>query len=485
MSLRKYPPGPPNVLSPVGLTVQHVIRMCWDPLTFVLSLRKYGDLSFYWMFWVRTYVCNHPRLIREVLINQADKFRKIPYETAPARRLLGNGLVLNDGPTWLRQRRLLQPAFAKDLFRNYAVDTVEECQRMVESWHSGAQVEMDEAMTELTLRIAGRTLFNKDLSEHALPMARAALQLSSTFMRDARNVLGLPDWMLGGSHTQRLAGMSAYRVFLDELIRERRANPNPPQDFLTILLEAVRVGEPHGMSEAQMRDEVMTIFLAGFHANSMALVWTLYSLLRNPAVAAKLDAELQTVLAGRAPTYDDLPNLTYTMQVTKESLRMYPPAWILFGREALEDVELGGFVVPKGSRVNLVPYLTHHDPRFFPEPETFNPERFAPAVEKQIPHLAWFPFGAGPHVCIGQQIAMMQIPLALAALWQRVKFEQPQGAGAASPVAWMALRPRGGLPLIVNPRRRLQTHKPNFLISGHVDLGTTTTDAMGLPASGF
>jgi cytochrome P450 len=446
------PPGPKGGWFGLGLAR----RFRRTPLTFLPELaRTFGDLVCLRLGPFRTYFAFRPDLIHEVLAGKAKCFRRWAWQTAVLRQWDGNGLVLSEGDFWRRQRRLVQPAFQPRRFAAYGTAMVAATRRLLDRWaeEAGKPVEIVQRMTGLTLEIIAKVLFDVDVSADVRCLGEAVAVLSDTAMHEMSTPLRLPDWLpLPGKRRKRWA-----MRYLDEtirrIIRERRASKEDKGDLLSMLLLAAdEEGDGQGMTDEQARDEAMVLFLAGHDTTAAALAWVSYLLARHPEVQRRLAAEVRTVLGGREPTADDVARLPYTEAVLKETLRLYPPAWIWFAREAVEDVELGGFTIPRGGIVYVTPWVTQRDPRWFPEPARFNPDRFTPGHTAALPPCAYFPFGAGPRVCVGNAFAMTEMVLVMACLAQRfhLALAPDQGEPELSPL--LALRPRGGVWLTAVPR---------------------------------
>jgi cytochrome P450 len=450
---RRYPPGPKGHL--LGLNLARRFR--GDPLAFISEIgRSYGDIAYFRMGPVRAYFVNHPKLIRETLVTKNKIFRRPSWVIGPLQKLDGNGLVLSDGDFWLRQRRLVQPAFSTKRFDGYGQVTVDYTRRMLDRWSSGTSFDVADEMTRLTLEIISKTLFGLEVSATATRLGEAVRVISESFVAEAGNPLQLPDWIpLPGKRRKRWAMRT-----LDELawgiVRERRASGVDHGDLLSMLLLAVdEEGDGRGMTDRQARDEAMTLFNAGHDTTAAALAWIWYAIAKYPQIQTRLAEESAAVLADRPATYSDVAQLAYTEMVIKETLRLYPPTWALIPRETVSEVEIGGYSVPKGAWVYAFPYVTHRDPRFFENPEKFDPERFAAGRAETIPQYAYFPFGGGPRVCIGNTFATMEMVLIVATVLQKFRIELAPGQAEVEPEPLIAMRPKGGLRVALQPRAAL------------------------------
>jgi cytochrome P450 len=438
-----YPPGPRDWF--FGLTIG--LRSLREPLPFLQEMaRTYGDIAYVRVGPYHSYLVNHPSLIREVLVTKGKSFRKWEAQKRVFRKIDGNGLINSEGEFWLRQRRLIQKAFQHRRFGRYAERVVELTRRRLDHWTAGTALNLDREMSELALEIAGETLFGVDLREKAAWLGETAEVLRETFIREFLAPVPLPDWLPLPSKRRMRRAIKDLDAFITGIIRDRRASGEDKGDLLSMLLLAVdEQGDGTGMTDQQARDEAVTLFNAGHDSTSAALAWTCYFIARSPGVQERLRKELEAVLGERVATLEDLPRLTFADTVVKESLRLCPPTSALFVRQALTEVEIGDYQLARGSLVSLSPYVTQRDPRWFPEPERFDPDRFGPGRVEDIPEYAYFPFGAGPHVCVGNTFAMMEITLVVATLVQRFHLELTPGQENLAPELKVSLRPKGGV----------------------------------------
>jgi cytochrome P450 len=448
--MSRFPAGPKGRF--FGLTLATQFRH--SPLEFISELgRTYGDIAYWRMGPVRAFMVNSPPLVRELLVTRHKSFCRPPWLARPLAKIDGQGLVLSEGELWRRQRRLLQPAFSTRRFDTYARTTVDYTARMLARWTAGTPFDAADAMTRLTLVIAAQTLYGVELSGKAARVGEAVRVISETFTREASNFVTLPDWLPLPAKRRKRWAIRTLDDMIRTIIRERRASGEDRGDLLSMLLLAVdEEGDGRGMSDEQARDEAMTLFNAAHDSTAAALAWIWYLVASHPEVEDKLVAEVDGVLAGRLPTHQDVERLAYTEMVVKEALRIYPPTWTLFAREAVEDVEIGGYAVPRGSWVYAFPWVTQRDARFWSEPERFDPERFAPGRAESIPPYAWFPFGGGPRVCIGDRLATMQMILITATVLQKFRVRLAAGQGPVEPEPLISIRPKGGLQVSVEKR---------------------------------
>lgn len=431
-----YPPGPEQGFFD-GLRSQ--LRR--DPLTFMTrNAREYGDIVCLRFFNLRTYLLFHPDHIEDVIVNNAKKFIKGRILRAN-RFLFGNGLLTSEGEFWLRQRRMMQPAFHRNRIANYSSTMTDCATRLVQSWRDGQQLDIHDAMMRLTLQIVAKTLFHADVERDA-PEVRGNLDILLEFTLDFRRLLMSPSWLPTPRNLQAKRAVRNLTVIIDRIIQERRQSREDSGDLLSLLINA-QDEDGSRMTNQQLRDEALTLFLAGHETTASALSWTWMLLAQNPRVEQKLHAELDSVLHGRTPTLDDLPNLPYTNHVITESMRLYPPAWAM-ARLAIEDHALGDYLLAKGTGVTAITWVVHRDPRWYDDPEQFLPERWESDLLKRIPRFAYFPFGYGPRQCIGNAFALMEAQLVLATIAQRFRFTLVPGHPIA-PLASITLRPRHGI----------------------------------------
>jgi cytochrome P450 len=425
-----------------------------DPLRFLTRLaREHGDIVSFRLGPQRALLLNHPELIKDALVTRADYFHK-GRALQRSKRLLGEGLLTSEGEHHRRQRRLAQPAFHRKRIESYGAVMVEYAARDSARWRAGETLDMTHEMMHLTLAIVGKTLFDADVESEADEIGGALTELLELFQMlllpysEYLERLPLP---ANRRFTRARAKLDAviYRI-----INERRASGADRGDLLSMLLLAQdEEGASGGMTDEQIRDEALTIFLAGHETTANALAWTWYLLAQNPDAEARLHAELDAVLVGgRLPTVADLPQLSYTEMVLAESMRLYPPAWTI-GRLAVREYAVGEHVAPEGTLVLLSQYVMHRDPRFFPDPLRFDPERFAPEAKEARPPYAYFPFGGGARRCIGEGFAWMEGTLIIAAIARRWRMRLvPEHPVITHPR--MTLRAKHGIKMALEDRGR-------------------------------
>jgi cytochrome P450 len=448
------PPGPGQGRLATALALRR-----GDPTEFFTELaRVYGDVAHVGVGSEDVYLISDPELIRDVFVTHGRRFKKGRGLQA-AKLLLGEGLLTSEGEFHLRQRRLVQPAFARQRMAGYADAMVSSAAAHAGAWTSGDQVDIAEEMAALTLTVVGQTLFGADVTGLRADVANAMTTLLQSFTRVALTPWAAVAVRLPTPAARRLRAAEAT---LDQavysIIQQRRAAAQDEGDLLSMLLLAHDVeaaaGESVRMTDKQVRDEVMTLLLAGHETTANALTWAWYLLSEHPAAAHRMRAELAAALAGELPSYADLPRLPWTTAVLAESMRLYPPAWIV-GRRALEDVELGGWRLPAGSLCVVSQWVTHRDERWWPDPLAFRPERWIDGEGRFSEHhdgrprFAYFPFGAGTRVCVGESFAWTEGVLLLGAIGQRWSLALVPGHPVAVQPA-ITLRPRHGMRMTVS-----------------------------------
>ena len=446
MATPRYPPGPMR-----KFPGDHIVSLSRNPLGFLQKVAaKYGEIAHFKIGSTHLYLLSNPDYIKDVLVVHHQNFLK-GHGLQRAKRLLGEGLLTSEGEFHRRQRRLAQPAFQSQRVYSYAKVMTAHAAQMQARWKDGQTTDIADEMKRLTLLIAGETLFGANVESDVEEVNRALTASMNLF-----NVVRLPFMEL--LEKLPLPGVRRFekaKQSLDatiyRIIRDRRASGEDKGDLLSMLLMAQDTeGDGSGMSDQQLRDEAMTIFLAGHETTANALTWTWYLLSQNPEAEAKLHAELDTVLSGRTPTPADVPKLPYTEMVFTESMRLYPPAWTL-GRRAVKDHKLGEYTIPANSVILMSQYVMHRDARFFPEPLKFIPERWLPEARATRPKFSYFPFGAGPRVCIGELFAMMEGLLLVAAVAQHWRMSLAQGQ-RVEPQALVTLRAKYGMSMVLKKR---------------------------------
>ena len=396
-----------------------------------------------------------PRIVHHVLVAHAGKYRKTPIARALLEPILGRGLLTSEGSFWRRQRRIAAPAFHRKRIQGFAETMAALTEEMLEGWEaaaeSGKPLDIPSEMSRVTMKIITRAMFSDRLSEAEARSVSEAIRAADRLHRlRFRDFIGVPEWIprrpdRSSRHTVRTIDRTVNRI-----IAERRADGRDRGDLLGMFMNAVDEETGERMSDRQLRDETVTMFVAGHETTATALTWTFYALDRHPDVEARLHAEIDPVLAARPPALADLEKLPYARMVIEETMRLYPTV-AMISRQAAVDDEIEGVPVPRGTVVNLNIWLAHRDPEIWPDPERFDPERFDPARRRSRPKHAYFPFGSGPRVCIGNNFALMEAQLILAAVARRWRL-RVSGGHRVHPVGNIVLRPRGGLPMALERR---------------------------------
>jgi len=446
MAVHRFPPGPKGKFFGGNFTA---FRR--DSLAYLQkAASEHGDVVYFRFGPQDVFFLNHPDYIKDVLVTHHQSFMK-GRALQRAKRLLGEGLLTSEGDFHRRQRRLAQPAFHRGRVSSYGAVMTDYAARTSSRWRDGESLDISQEMMRLTLAIVGKTLFDTDVESEADEIGAALTSVMELFdyllmpFSELLEKLPLPHVRRFQKAKERL-DETIYRI-----IEERRRSGQDRGDLLSMLLSARdEEGDGGQMTDLQVRDEVMTIFLAGHETTANALSWTWYLLSQNQGVEAKLHEELDAVLEGRAPNVEDVPRLRYTEMVLAESMRLYPPAWAI-GRLALKDHEVGGYTIPAKALVLLSPYVTQRDARYFSDPARFDPERWTPEAREARPQFAYFPFGGGARRCIGEGFAWMEGILLIASLARNWRMRLvPDHRVETLPV--ITLRPKHGMRMTVEKK---------------------------------
>ena len=425
-----------------------------DPIgTFKRAALRFGDVVYFKIASRRGFLLSNPDAIRHVLQDNARNYHKSPlYDKL--RTVLGNGLLTSEDEFWLRQRRIAQPAFHRHRIAALAGAMTEAAADTAGLWDApasaGRPVDVDEEMMRLTRSVVLNTLLGGDLGPFASRIDQAWVVVNQ-HIGESFWSLGFADTLPTPKYRRFQAARAVLRGAVEHVIAQRRRNPTDTNDLLSMLMSARDEETGESMSDDQLRVEVTTFLLAGQETTSLALTWTWYLLSQDARVRQRLETEIDVVLQGRRPEYSDLANLAYLRMVVDESMRLYPPAWG-FSRQALSDDELGGFRLPKGWLAFVIPYALHRHPALWDDPDAFVPERFLPERVAERHKFAYIPFGAGPRQCIGNHFALMETQLTLATLVQQYRLHLLPGH-TVNPWPLITLRPRFGMPMIVERRR--------------------------------
>ena len=438
------PPGPKGTL--LGGNVRQFRAAL---LNFLLeTAREYGPLASFRIGPRRVFLASGPDLIEQVLVTDAKHYIK-HFGARAFKPVLGNGLVTSEGAFWHRQRKLIQPAFLKIRVQSYAQIMAELTDQMLDSWFPGKSVQIDYEFEALTSKIALKTLFDlEDFGDRQRFSGTLKLAFELMNVR-LRRIFKLPLWVPTPANLRLQGAVGELDRTVEGFIASGRSRRDIGDDLLSRLLVAQHEDGTR-MSDLQLRDEAMTLYLAGHETTALTLAWSWYLLSQNPNVENELVSEWQHVLAGATPTADQLHRLPYTAAVIAESMRLYPPVYVI-GREATDDLELGGYRVKRGYTVLMSQWVSHRDPRYFPEPEEFRPERWENGLAKRIPKFAYYPFGGGQRLCVGSSFALMEAAIILAAVGQRYRFTlDPDAVIGIKPQ--ITLLPANGIPATLERR---------------------------------
>jgi cytochrome P450 len=439
MKTPRRPPGPPQ-----RFFTGNFRDFRSDLLGFLKnSAAEYGDVVSFRLGRRACLLVSNPDLIEYVLVKNSRNFVK-PFAFRFTRPVLGNGLLTSEGAYWLRQRRLAAPAFHNERILSYGADMVASGLRMLDAWQSDMPRDVHADMMQVTLDIVARTLFGADITEQSHDIGESLLLAIRSFGANF-TPLPLPTWIPTRGNRRARAAVRSLNRIVQQIIDQRRADTQPRGDLLSMMLHA-RDDDGSRMSDEQLLDESRTFLLAGHETTALTLSWSLYLLANHPDIQARLHAELADVLAGRPPQVSDISRLKFTEQIVQEAMRIYPPVFMI-GRENVAPMELGGYHVPAGTTIFMSQWVMHRDGRFFDRPEQFDPDRWTPARAAAVPRMAYFPFGGGPRICIGNTFAMMESVLLLATIARQWSLGPvPDHPIKLSPV--LTLRPRYGIKLV-------------------------------------
>ncbi|HEY6232916.1 MAG TPA: cytochrome P450 [Pyrinomonadaceae bacterium] len=421
-----------------------------DSLAFIERCRDYGDIVRMRFLYLTVHFLYNPQHIEYVLSTNAKNFIKARSLRSPLfQRLVGNGLLTSEGEEWKRQRRLAQPAFHRQRINAYGEVMVDYCERLTSQWQQNEVRDIHRDMMRLTLEVVVKTLFNADVSDDADKVGQVLSEMVKPFASQATLKWILDNRLPTSTHRRFNEAAREIDSIVYRIISDRRSSGSDQGDLLSMLL-AAHDEDGSQMTDRQLRDEVMTLFLAGHETTALTLSWAWYLLAQNPEAEKKFHDELDEVLAGRTPTVADLPRLKYTEMIAKESMRLYPPAFGV-GREAIDDCEIGGHRVRAGSQLFMFQWAVQRDPRYFDEPARFYPERWTEEFGNALPKYAYFPFGGGPRVCIGSYFAMMEVVMLLATIGRKFHLTLvPDHAVSLMPA--MSLRPADGIKVSIERR---------------------------------
>lgn len=436
------PPGPDGL--PV---VGNYLAYVRDPFEFMTdTAREYGDIAAWEELDGPIYQLNHPDYIEQVLVQNNQNYIKGRNFQKTLGPITGNGILNSEGAIWRRNRHLIQPAFHPERIQEYATMMTDATDDMLETWADGETRLVHEDMMEVTLEIVAQALFGVDIGDHIHAIG-AGLEEFMEASESLSNFV-LPEQIPTPSRRRIRNARERLDAVVYDLIEDRRANPGE-QNVISMLLEA-EDENGNELSTEQIRDEVVTLLLAGHETTALSLTFTMYALSRHPEVESKLVAELDEVLDGETPTMADIPELTYTEQVVKESMRLYPPVPGII-REPVKPDIIGGYEIPAGATVRMHQWVVHRDSRWYDDPLAFTPERWTDEFESELPKLAYFPFAAGPRRCIGDRFAMLEAKLILATVYQNFHLELTPGT-ELDLMATVTARPKDEIPMTVHRR---------------------------------
>ncbi|WP_240418903.1 cytochrome P450 [Paenibacillus periandrae] len=435
-----------------GLNIKNLLKFRNNPLHFLTEIRELGDIvEIGHRANRKIFVLNHPDLIKEVLVNKTSSFRK-GKGLQIAGKFLGQGLLTSEGDTHKRQRRLMQPQFHAKHISSFAGVMVEHTERMLDTWVNQEDRNIHRDMTELALEIINKTMFGHTLTEDVDQIGEIIEAGSRRNMQQAKSVISVPKFFTKKTDDKLQESQGYLNRIIYSMIEERRKQPYEEHHDLLSLLLAATDEDGTRMTDQEIRDQLITIYIAGHETTANTLSWTWFLLAQNATVEKKLWAELDEVLGGNSPSLPDIPKLKYTNQIIQESMRLYPAAWMI-GREATEPVEIGGMNIAQGDTIFMSQYAMHRNPKYFANPNQFSPERFDHDFLKTIPAYAYFPFGGGPRVCIGNNFALMEAAIIVAVVGQRYRL-QLLDSHSVKPEPLITLRVQGGLPMKVMERNQ-------------------------------
>lgn len=440
-----HPPGPRG-----DLLLGSTLDFKEHPLHYVKYLHEaYGDVVRFRVGPSYWYLVAHPEDIWDIMTRRADVFIKPQIAKRLWEKFLGDGLLTTEGEAWKRQHKLVLPAFHRKRIAAYAETMTSFTHRMIAAWEDGERRDFDEDMVQLTLEIVAKTLFDADVQDGAELVGEAMHVIQREMLEHIHMPVPVPRWWPSARNRRKLAAIADMEGVVRTVIEARRASGEDHGDLLSMLLLATDE-EGHSLSDTEVRDQAMTLFFAGHETTAHAMTWMWYLLARNPRVTERLVAEIDRVTGGEDLALGHLSELPFLEQTVKEAMRILPSVWV-FMKETTEDVEIRGFRIPKGSPIMISPYVTHHDARWYPSPETFDPDRFEKDRARDLPSGAYIPFSGGSRICIGKAFAMMEAQLVIGSLLQRVRPIVPADYKLAMK-AELSNHPDGGMPVDVSLR---------------------------------
>ncbi|MBD2303557.1 cytochrome P450 [Nostoc sp. FACHB-87] len=435
---------------PVNSIVGHLLELGQDPLGFLSRCRDYGDIIPLQLGLTPACLVTNPDYIEEVLKNRHDFIKSRGLRSL--KTLLGEGLLTTEGESWFWQRRLAQPVFHQKRINGYSQIMVDYANQMLQTWNDGEIRDIHAEMMQLTLEIVMKCIFSAEVDAGEAKVVANALDVAMNWFESKRKQNFLVwEWFPRPENINYRRAITAMNEAIYQLIQERRHSQKKTHDLLSMLMEAKDEQTGQQMDDKLLRDEVATLMLAGHETTANTLSWTWMLLAQNPEVREKLKSELDQVLQGKLPTLEDLSKLVYTQQVIKESMRLYPPV-SLMGREAAVDTQIGDYEIPQGTSIMISQWVMHRHPKYFENPEAFQPERWTEELDKQLPKGVYFPFGDGPRICIGKGFAQMEAALLLATIAQSFQIDLVPGHSIV-PQPSITLRPENGLKVEIKSLR--------------------------------
>jgi cytochrome P450 len=452
--MTQHPPG--IIFSNLDLVKFVLAQSRFNPVQFARQMSdEYGGFVRNKFGMIEIYQIADPELAHEVLVERATEFYKGNIMYRVLRPFLGNGLLTSEGDFWKRQRKLAQPAFHYKRIASYADTMTQHTHALLKTWQIGETRMIDREMMKVTLSIVNKTLFNVDISAEADRIGDAMNVILHAANENMNAVVALPAWIPTPKRYHQKRMIAQLDALIQQFISERRATKADNGDLLSMLLLA-QDEDGQGMDDKQLRDEVMTMFLAGHETTANALMWTFYLLSQHSDIKQRLYAEIDRVLGDRTATLQDLAQMPYLEMVLKESMRLYPPVAAL-SRSPYADLQISGYTLPKDATMQISIYALHRSTRYWQNPDTYDPERFSAENEANIPRYAYLPFGGGPRVCIGNQFSMMEAKLLLVTIMQHVDLELVPNHQVI-PEQLLTLRAKNSLPMVIKQRQPVLTN---------------------------
>lgn len=447
-----------EILRPAGpdggfIGSRNLVRFQKDTLGFLTNIAKeYGDIAYFRMVAFHFYLLSDPEVIYEVFVNQGKKLEKWQRQTITWSDAVGHSTLTMEGNIWRQHRRLLNPAFHRQTINRYFDIIVRHTDRLLNRWQGGEIYEMMFEMMRTTMGIIASIIFSvDDIENEASDLNRALTDVFEVLTARTTAFQQLPGWLPTRDNLRIRNATKTIEAFILPLISKRRSEGLDYGDVLSDLIFAKDEETGEGLTDREICNELKTLFGAGHETTALMLMWTMYLLALYPAVQEKIQEEVDRVLGKRSPVIEDLKALTYTDMVLNESMRLFPPAWSLMVRQAKDEVEVNGYSIPKDSLFLIPMWVVHRNPQVFENPLIFRPERFSEDSKKSYPKYAYFPFGGGPHICLGSQLAMFEGQIILPMMVQKFAFKdipRPE----IDLQALLTLRPRGGLRLQIDSR---------------------------------